>query len=223
MLGQPVAHLDGLMVGDHGVGGAVQQEHRWILLVIPHLQVGAHVSRALTDLGIDAGLMGRTHHGRERAEIIQPEWIGLIVECVDCFKHVGGREAADHVLHRIALIGIGAVLIPRIVGGQPHQQRRVAAGRRAPDTEMVGVHVPLARVCPEIADGCFDVLEICGEHVAGIARGIAMIHRGHHKAFAGQSRELRDLVVAMRRGPGAALHEYHGGVAAVIVIAGGLW
>lgn len=50
-----------------------------------------------------------------------------------------------------------------------------------------------------------------------------MIHRGHHKAFAGQSRELRDLVVAMRRGPGAALHEYYGGVAAVIVIAGGLW
>ena len=49
-----------------------------------------------------------------------------------------------------------------------------------------------------------------------------MIHRSHHKAFAGQSRELRDLVVAMRRGPGAALHEYHGGVAAVIVIAGGL-
>ena len=223
MLGQPVAHLDGLMVGDHGVGGTVQQEHRRILLVIPHLQVGAHVSRALTDLGVDAGLMGRAHHGRERAEIIQPEWIGLIVECVDCFKHVGGREAADHVLHRIALIGIGAVLIPRIVGGQPHQQRRVAAGRRAPDTETVGVHVPLARVCPEIADGCFDVLEICGEHVVGIARGIAMIHRSHHKAFAGQSRELRDLVVAMRRGPGAALHEYHGGVAAVIVIAGGLW
>ena len=49
-----------------------------------------------------------------------------------------------------------------------------------------------------------------------------MIHRSHHKAFAGQSRELRNLVVAMRRGPGAALHEYHGGVAAVIVIAGGL-
>ena len=122
MLDQPVAHLDGLMVGDHGVGGTVQQEHRRILLVIPHLQVGAHFSRALTDLGIDAGLMGRAHHGRERAEIIQPEWIGLIVECVDSFKHVGGREATDHVLHRIALIGIGAVLIPRIVGGQPHQQ-----------------------------------------------------------------------------------------------------
>ena len=87
--------------------------------------------------------MGRTHHGRERAEIIQPEWIGLIVECVDSFKHVGGREAADHVLHRIAFIGIGAVLIPRIVGGQPHQQRRVAAGRRAPDAETVGVHVAI--------------------------------------------------------------------------------
>lgn len=79
----------------------------------------AHVSRTLTDLGIDAGLMGRTHHGCERAEIIQPEWIGLIVECIDSFKHVGGREAADHVLHRIAFIDIGAVLISRIVAVNP--------------------------------------------------------------------------------------------------------
>lgn len=41
-----------------------------------------------------------------------------------------------------------------------------------------------------------------------------MIHHNHRPSRA-QSRELRDLVVAMRRGPGAALHEYHGGVAAV--------
>ena len=47
-----VAHLDGLMVGDHGVGGTVQQEHRRILLVIPHLQVGTHISRTLTDLAL---------------------------------------------------------------------------------------------------------------------------------------------------------------------------
>ena len=63
-----------------------------------------------------------------------------------------------------------------------------------------------------------------GNMLMGIARGIAMIHRGHHKAFAGQSRELRNLVVAMRRGPERFPGtEYHGGVAAVIVIAGGLW
>ena len=144
------------------------QQHRWrIGHPVTHLQVRAHVGRPAAHVVAQSGFMGRPDHCGERAEIVQPERVILVAERVDRLHHVGGREAADHVLHRIAFIGIGAVLIPRIVGGQPHQQRRVAAGRRAPDTETVGVHVPLARVCPEIADGCFDVLEICGEHVVG--------------------------------------------------------
>ena len=96
MLDQLVAHLDGLMIGDHGVGGTVQQEHRRILLIIPHLQVGTHISRTLTDLGIE----GFWNDMNEPALFYSPERLREFLEGQGCvFVSQTDTEVIAHLLH----------------------------------------------------------------------------------------------------------------------------
>ena len=130
--------------------------------------------------------MGRPDHCGERAEIVQPERVILVAERVDRLHHVGGREAADHEAHRVAFGGITAVFIPRVVGSEPHQQRRVAAGRRAPDAQPLRVDVPAPRVRPQVPDRRLDILQIGREHATGVTRGVAMVHRRHHESLSRQ-------------------------------------
>ena len=158
-----------LLVGDVGIGGAVDGEHRRRVGRDPVERAGAHVGEALV-VEIAAEKL-RQHFGG-----VHRFGIGL--------REVGGPVLVHHALHGARLVAIRAGAFELLdAGGEAEHQHQVAAGAAAERADVVGVEVVLRRVGAQEANRGLDVLHGGGKL---IARREPVVGRGGDVAALGE-------------------------------------
>ena len=119
--------------------------------------------------------------------------------CRPIVSHVRGAEPVDDALHAAGLVEVPALALQllHVAGGAEHGDQ-VAAGRGAPDADVVGVEVVLGGVGPQPADGRLAVLDL-GREDGVLAQ--AVVDAGHGVALGGQRHGGAALFAAGPPGP----------------------
>jgi hypothetical protein len=184
----------GLLIGDVGIGGAVDGERGRCVGSHPVDRAGAHVDEALV-IEIAAEEFG--------------EDLGRIDGLGVRLREIGGTVFVDHALDgaRLIAIGTGAFELGD-AGGEAEHEDEMSAGAAAEGADVGGVEIVFGGVGAEKADGGLDVFDRGGKLMA---RRKAIVGGGGDIAVFGEFDGESGVAFFVAGAESAAVDEEDGG------------